>query len=284
MFCACWVKQEVGDVMQADIAALKVEMQVVKQAHAEEKGKLQKRIVAADDKLGELEKIVDEYRRAMGRNAADFGVDIERLHTQQMELRGKLEVAEHKIGIIEEKLGVGSGEQSQDMQSSSSSTSTSGPIISGNHTSAISVSKPPQDPLGAIKRPEKRDEYYKLAYRMLDSGQVDVARILFKEFLEKWPNDTYSDNALYWLAESYYVRKDYRQAAIHFQKVRQKYPKGDKAADALLKLGYCFYAMKKYREALPFFKHFVQSYPKNSLAGKAKQKIKEIERNSRKKK
>ena len=44
-------------------------------------------------------------------------------------------------------------------------------------------------------------------------------------------------NAQYWLGETYYVRKDYENAATAFALGYQKYPKSAKAADDLLKLG-----------------------------------------------
>ena len=44
-------------------------------------------------------------------------------------------------------------------------------------------------------------------------------------------------NALYWLGETFYVRKDYDKAARAFAEAYQKYPNGPKGADNLLKLG-----------------------------------------------
>ena len=54
---------------------------------------------------------------------------------------------------------------------------------------------------------------------------------------QRYPNDPLAGNAQYWLGETYYVRKDYKNAAAAFAEGYQKYPKGPKAADDLLKLG-----------------------------------------------
>jgi septal ring factor EnvC (AmiA/AmiB activator) len=94
---SCWVKEEIGKQMQADIAAAQVELAVIKKAHAEEKAALQKRIKEADAKIKELTKVIEEYRRATGRSAADIGVDIERIKSDMMEIRGRLEVNEHRL-------------------------------------------------------------------------------------------------------------------------------------------------------------------------------------------
>ena len=58
-----------------------------------------------------------------------------------------------------------------------------------------------------------------------------------RSFIQRYPNDSLAGNAQYWLGETYYVRKDYNNAAAVFAEGYQKYPKGGKAADNLLKLG-----------------------------------------------
>ncbi len=273
LLAGCWVKQDVGKRMQADIAALQVELDVVKTESEKKKKALQERIHQADRQIAELVKIIDEYRRATGRNAADVGVDIERIKTQLMEIRGRLEVSEHRLDKIETKLmGI--------KQNVSESISKAQELVREKAEQELAEKKAaekktPPDPLAAIERPEKKAEFYKLAYGLLEAGQAKAARTLFDEFLKKWPDDPYSDNALYWIAESYYSQKDYRLAALAFQKVRTQFPKGDKSKDALLKLGYCFYAMERYKEALPFLKQFVQDYPRSPLSAKAKKRIRQ---------
>jgi tol-pal system protein YbgF len=276
----CWVKKEAGEKMQADIAALQVEFEVVKKAHADEKAQLAARLADADKKAAELKALIDEFQRSTGRNAADIGVDLEKIKTQIMELRGQLEVSSHKVDAIERKLG-----GLKDDLSARNAEQTASRDLEAKHRleadKAARDAEKNKNPLSAIKRPERQEDFYKLAYSLLESGQTEASRTLFREFLEKWPSSSYSDNAQYWVAESLYAEGKYRDAALEFQTVREKFPKGDKSPDALLKLGYCFFAMEKYAEALPFLKEFVQTYPKSPLTAKAKEKIKEAEKKGR---
>src|SRR5690606_18824508 len=101
--------------------------------------------------------------------------------------------------------------------------------------------------------PEDREAFYELAYKVLRGGEPERARELFKKFLAKWPNDPLSDNAQYWMGESYYVRNQYHNAVVEFQRVLEKYPEGDKVPDALLKLGICFVALGICDDAKLFF-------------------------------
>lgn len=274
---ACWVKKEVGKQMQADIAAAQVELAVIKKAHAEEKAALQQRIKEADAKIKELTKVIEEYRRATGRSAADIGVDIERIKSDLMTSRGRLEVNEHRLGTIEKRLSI----IHKDLDKRREEIERREQERIQQEDERRKQEKAEADPLPGIKRPEKKRDFYQLAYNLLEAGQTVAARTLFNEFLKKWPTDAYSDNALYWIAESHYAENEYREAALAFQQVREKFPKGDKYADALLKLGFCFYNMERYKEALPFLREFVQSYPRNKLASKAKKMIREAKKKTK---
>jgi tol-pal system protein YbgF len=277
---ACWVKQEVGKQMQADIAAAQVELAVIKKAHAEEKAALQRRIKEADAKTKELTKVIDEYRRATGRSAADIGVDIERVKSDLMIIRGRQEVNEHRLGTIEKRFSI----IHQDLDKRREEAERQEKERIEREEAGRKAWEGKKKQIVEIKRPQKKEDFYKLAYGLLEAGQTVAARALFDEFLKKWPRDAYSDNALYWIAESHYAEEEYREAALAFQQVREKFPKGDKSADALLKLGFCFYNLERYRQALPFLREFVQSYPRSELLSKAKKMIREARKKSKRRK
>jgi len=272
---ACWVRKDVGKQMQADIVALQTEFEVVKQAHDRQKRDLAQRLEEADKQVAELKLLVDEYRRVTGRNAADFGVEIEQVKRNLTEMRGQVEVNGHRLGVIEKRLSIIHEDLSSQRAEAQRAQEER---LRQDEEAARKAAEAAKDKLPDIQRPEKKEDFYKLAYSLLEAGQTKAARILFEEFLQKWPKDAYSDNALYWIGESYYAEKNYRSAALTFQRVRKEFPKGDKVPDALLKVGYCFYAMQMYREALPFLKEFVQTYPSNPLVKKANEKIREAKK------
>jgi tol-pal system protein YbgF len=80
-------------------------------------------------------------------------------------------------------------------------------------------------------------EQYNYAFGLLRQANYAGAEQALRAFIQRYPNDALAGNAQYWLGETYYVRKDYNNAAAVFAEGYQKYPKGGKAADDLLKLG-----------------------------------------------
>ncbi len=88
-----------------------------------------------------------------------------------------------------------------------------------------------------------------------------AAEQALKAFVKAFPKDQLAGNAQYWLAETYYVRKDYEQAATAFAVGYQRYPKNDKAADYLLKLGMSLGNLGKKGEACTALARLGHEFP-----------------------
>jgi tol-pal system protein YbgF len=80
-------------------------------------------------------------------------------------------------------------------------------------------------------------EQYAHAFGLLRASQYDQAEQALKSFLLRNPDNPLSDNARYWLGETYYVRGQYPEAAQQFVEAYEKNRTGPKSADVLLKLG-----------------------------------------------
>ena len=87
------------------------------------------------------------------------------------------------------------------------------------------------------------DEQYQYAFDLLRQTKYDEAEKALHTFVDEYPENPLAGNASYWLGETYYVRKDYNNAAQTFAQTVQKYPQSAKAPDSLLKLGMSLAAM-----------------------------------------
>ena len=79
-------------------------------------------------------------------------------------------------------------------------------------------------------------QLYETAYGYLLQRDYGAAEVAFDDFLKKFPSDSLSGNAQYWLGESHFVRGQYKAAAGAFLKGYQTYAQSAKAPDSLLKL------------------------------------------------
>jgi len=118
-------------------------------------------------------------------------------------------------------------------------------------------------------------EYERLLGLFRD-GDLDGARQGFAAFLRDRPNSDLSPNARYWLGESHYGKKDYRQAIDSYDRVELDFPQSEKVPAAILKKGYAYLAMKDKKRASSAFKQVVTLYPESPEAGKASDKLAQL--------
>jgi tol-pal system protein YbgF len=119
----------------------------------------------------------------------------------------------------------------------------------GSNTAAA-----PAAPSG-VQLPQGAPEaQYEFAYGQLlqaqreqsDFGRAEQA---LRAFVAANPQHRLAGNAQYWLGETFYVRRDYQNAAATFAEGLQKYPRSEKAPDNMLKLGMALGLLNRKAEA-----------------------------------
>lgn len=90
---------------------------------------------------------------------------------------------------------------------------------------------------------------YDKAFSALKDGNYAAAQDGFKAFLDTYKDSNLVPNALYWLGETYYVQKQYSDAARIFAQGYQNHPNSNKTMDNLLKLGLSLSGMGKKDDA-----------------------------------
>jgi tol-pal system protein YbgF len=113
-------------------------------------------------------------------------------------------------------------------------------------------------------------QLYETAYGFLLQTNYGAAEAAFDDFLNRYPNDTLSGNAQYWLGESFFVRGQFKQAASAFLKGYQTYGKGAKAPDSLLKLALSLDRLGQRDAACSSFGELTTRYPNASAPVKTR--------------
>jgi tol-pal system protein YbgF len=124
--------------------------------------------------------------------------------------------------------------------------------------------------------PEAEKVAYDRAFQSLkDLNYADSAKY-FQSFLRQYPNSEYSDNAQYWLGESYYVTRNYDIALEAFQDLLSTYPDSPKIADGLLKIGYTHYELKQWDQARAALVQVQEQYPDTTFARLASSRLRSM--------
>ena len=108
------------------------------------------------------------------------------------------------------------------------------------------------------------DEQYQYAFGLLRQNKYDDAEKALRAFIDQNPEHSLTGNANYWLGETYYVRGEYKKAAITFAQGVKSFPQSGKAPDNMLKLGMALAAMGQGQDACTAFAEVSKRYPQAS--------------------
>jgi len=103
-------------------------------------------------------------------------------------------------------------------------------------------------------------EQYDYAFGLLRQANYAGAEQAFSAFLAQHADHALAGNAKYWLGETYYVRGDYKQAAVTFAEGFESYPNNSKAPDNLLKLGMSLASLGSTQDACGTFDVLLDRY------------------------
>lgn len=129
---------------------------------------------------------------------------------------------------------------------------------------------------GSAPTGDAPETIYGNAYDSLLGRRFGAAEAGFKLFLDRHDRHALAGDAQYWLGETYYAQRDYKQAAQSFLKGYRSYPKGRKAPDTLLKLGMSLQHLGQKPQACSTFAEVAKQYP--TAANIRNEAIKEMKR------
>lgn len=114
---------------------------------------------------------------------------------------------------------------------------------------------------------------YSRAKALLDAGDLEGARRGFQTFLEERPDHALSDNALYWIGETWYAKALWIKAAKAFGDVVSRYPQANKVPDAMLKLGFCYERLGERALAQAAWSQLLRAYPRTPAGEQARERL-----------
>ncbi len=119
---------------------------------------------------------------------------------------------------------------------------------------------------------------YEEAFAHLKAGRYTDSARLFEDFIQRYPDNELTDNAYYWLGESYYVTRNYELALDAFEQLKSRFPNSNKLADALLKIGYTQYELGLYPQAWQSLQTVVREFPGSAVARLAQTRLRKMQR------
>ncbi len=125
-------------------------------------------------------------------------------------------------------------------------------------------------------------DVYRTAYGDYVAGKIPLAVAGFENFLQRYPESDLADDAQFYLADSYLIKKDFKTARVQFDKVlgiSQDYRRS-----ALLKRAYALEGLEQTKDQTMTLETLIKEFPDSSEADTAKSILKQLEEAAKSKK
>jgi tol-pal system protein YbgF len=218
---------------------------------------------------------IAEQTETLLRSNATLVAKVAELEERMQSTQGSTETTSHRIDEIAQQL-TQSQREIQDIKAllavlQQQPAATTVPPAPG--TISSSEMTVPATPVAPAANPM---ETYQAAYRDYQRGNFDLAIDGFRDFMSENPKSELADNAAYWIGESLFSQKKYRDAIQQFVSVVNNYPKSDKVPGALLKKGYAYINIGENAQGVVQLQYVLHEHPKSQEASLARQKLKQL--------
>jgi tol-pal system protein YbgF len=243
----------------------------------------------AQDQIAELQAEVANVRRTSAGKDEVQGVNVRIAEQTETLLRSNATLVA-KVAEIEDRMQntVGSSEQAtyridqlaQQLTQAQRDIADIRALLQSMQPGAAPVAGAPSASEVTVPAPPVASgnpmDTYQAAYRDYQRGNFDLAIEGFREFLGGNANSELADNAAYWIGESLFSQKKYRDAIEQFDSVVTRYPKSDKVPGALLKKGYAYISIGERAQGVVQLQYVVHEHPRSQEASLARQRLRQL--------
>ena len=123
-----------------------------------------------------------------------------------------------------------------------------------------------------LAEPEEKRSHEQ-AMAALRGGDFDKAAVALSGFVARYPASGYSDAARFWLGNSLYGQKNYKEAIGVFRGLVTGSPGHARAPEALLAVANCQIEMKDIKTARKTLEELLKAYPASEAAAAGKERL-----------
>jgi TolA-binding protein len=212
-----------------------------------------------DQKLRELQGLIDRATQVLERGSADVGAQVEQLRDQLATSEGTLSELQHRLDVVDQQLTAQRGDIDQQLATLRST--------GGSSKSAIDPAQIPTD----------KQAHFQAAYDSYHAGDYDKARALWREYVTRYPSDAKSGDAQYWIGASYTQQNKPATALGEYRKVIADYGKSNAVNVALYGMGDAFYQLHACTDAKAALQALLKRKSDAALTERSKKLLKSIE-------
>lgn len=190
---------------------------------------------------------------------ADIETELQQLRDQIESLRVALDATNQRLEALSNELAAARER---------AAAPPAGEAVTAPQPSATPAAAAPAAPA-----PTEPAQLYSSAYEDYLRGNFDLAIQGFEDYRKRYPATDLADNALYWIGECRYSKRQFNDAIQAFTELLNNYKDSDKAAAALLKKGLAYLELGDRAQAVINLQYVLYEHPGSKEAELARERL-----------
>lgn len=252
---ACASTSDVGK-LQDQVAELQEELAGIK------------RTSAAKEDVQNVNLRIAEQTEQLLRSNATLIAKVDQIEERVQNTQGTIEQTNYRMDKLAQQV-TQTQRDFEAVRAGLSGVTSASPAPGTPSVGEVTVPAPPistEDPL----------DVYNAAYRDYQRGSFDLAIAGFQEYLRDNASSDLADNAAYWVGESLFSQKKYREAIAQFDDVVNRFPRSDKVPGALLKKGFSYISLGERAQGIVQLQYVVHEHPTSQESALARQRLRQL--------
>jgi tol-pal system protein YbgF len=235
-----------------------------------------------DLKVADLEARLIRVERIMeNQSLIQLSTEVEKLRSENQALRGELDKLRYDSTNSDNRqreLYVDLDRRLQSMEAAPHVAAPQPAVVAPPVATSSNAPPPARNtaPPAPVRPAGSDQQNYQAAFELIQARKYEDAGRAFRDFLTAFPQSPLADNAQYWLAETHYVRRQFKDALPEFMKVTTQYPQSAKMPDAMLKIGYCQGELGDKAAARTSLQQVMRQFPDTTAARLASQRLEQL--------
>lgn len=130
----------------------------------------------------------------------------------------------------------------------------------------------------SLQAPSDPVRDYRRARQSYDEGDYESALKQYDEYVEQYPNASYTDDAQFWKAQCFLKLEQFGQAIAEFKKLRATYPTSTKVPAAMYNQASAHLQLGQGSQAVELLEDLVENYPMAAAAEAARSTLKKMQK------
>ncbi len=268
--------------LQQQVAQLLQGQQDLRSAIDSNNATLRTLIQQSLDSVGKLSGDMSAVQQSVQQVQANTGARIDSMAQQTQGISDNLQDVQARVGKLSQQLtDVQNLLQNIDAKVSGGAPAGAGTSTAPPPTGAATGGGPTTDNSGgaatpAAMPPISADTLYQNALRDFTSGQYDLARQEFSDYIKNFPSNDLASNAQFYLGEVAYAQGDFQGAISAYEVVLANYPRSFKLGASLLKKAMAELELGEKTAGVRDLRAVVARFPGSDESRRAQAKLREM--------